>query len=164
MRILVAVLILVFLVAIILGVEALRHNAGSEGSVQGLPTAAPGGIPIYLDGKLMGAFSPPDLEQLESASFVDAEEGKTQEGWWLRDVILLHVKEEALSPGSRVVVASSSREESVELTWAEVLEPANNVMFDVSSRGTLKLASTLEQLATRDQWVQDVDSIEITSR
>jgi hypothetical protein len=164
MRIFVAILVLVILAAVVLGVEALRRSAGSEGNVKGLPTAAPGGIPIYLDGKLMGAFTPPDLEELEGASFVDAEEGKAQEGWWLRDVILLHVKEEALQPDSLVVVASSSREKSVELTWADVLDPAGNVMFDLSSRGTLKLASTLEQLDTRDEWVQDVDSIKISSR
>jgi hypothetical protein len=35
-------------------------------------------------------------------------------------------------------------------------------MFDLSSRGTLKLASTLERLDTRDEWIQDVDKIEVS--
>jgi hypothetical protein len=38
------------------------------------------------------------------------------------------------------------------------------VLFDLSSRGTLKLVSLLEQLNTRAEWVQDVDRIEVVSR
>jgi hypothetical protein len=34
-------------------------------------------------------------------------------------------------------------------------------MFDLAGRGTLKLVSVLERLDTRDEWVQDVDRIEI---
>ena len=37
------------------------------------------------------------------------------------------------------------------------------VLFDLSNRGTLKLVSLLEQLDTRDEWVQDVDRIEVVS-
>jgi hypothetical protein len=35
------------------------------------------------------------------------------------------------------------------------------VLFDLSGRGTLKLVSKLPQLDIRDEWVQDVDKIEI---
>jgi hypothetical protein len=162
-RILIAIAVLVILVATVLGVEALRRSSGGQQNVKGLPTAAPGGIPIYLDGDLMGAFTPADLELLEQVSFVDAEEGKTQEGWLLRDAALLHVKEQALGTDTTIVVTSSSREKSAELTWAEVDDPANMVMFDLSGRGTLKLVSLLERLDTRDEWVQDVDRIDMTS-
>jgi hypothetical protein len=155
-RILVAVIVLIVLVVVVLGVEALRR-AQSE------PTLAPGSIPIYLDGKLVGGFVPDDLSQLEQVSFVDAEEGKTQEGWRLSDVLLLHVKEKQLDPESIIVVSSSSRNKSAELTWAEVRDPANWVMFDLSGRGTLKLVSVLERLDIRDEWVQDVDRIEVSS-
>jgi hypothetical protein len=155
-RILVAVIVLIVLVVVVLGVEALRR-AQSE------PTLAPGSIPIYLDGKLVGGFVPDDLSQLEQVSFVDAEEGKTQEGWRLSDVLLLHIKERELEPDSIIVVSSSSRNKSAELTWAEVRDPANWVMFDLSGRGTLKLVSVLERLDIRDEWVQDVDRIEVSS-
>jgi len=161
MRIVIGIVVLVVLIAAVLGVEALRTPDNQ--ATEGVPTVAPGGIPIYLDGKLMGAFSPPDLEGLEMVSFVDDEEGKTQEGWLLRDVLLLHVKEQALQADTLIVVTSTSREKSVELTWAEVDDPANWVMFDVSGRGTLKPVSVLERLDVRDEWVQDVDKIEITS-
>lgn len=153
-RILIAVGVLVLLVAAVLGIEALRAS-----SVE--PTLAPGAIPIYRDGKLEAGFVPDDLAALEEASFVDAEEGKTQQGWLLRDILLLYVKESKLKPDTRIVVTSSSREKSVELTWAEVADPAHWVMFDLSGRGTLKLVSTLERLDVRDEWVQDVDKIEI---
>ncbi len=36
-------------------------------------------------------------------------------------------------------------------------------MFDLSNRGTLKLVSVLQKLDTRDEWVQDVDSIEVVN-
>jgi hypothetical protein len=153
-RVLIAVGILIILVVAVLGVEALRR-ASAE------PELAPGSIPIYLDGKLAGGFVPDDLAELKQVSFVDEEEGKTQEGWMLRDVLLLHVKESKLKPETRIVVTSSSRDKSVELTWAEVDDPANWVMFDLSSRGTLKLVSVLERLDVRDEWVQDVDKIEV---
>jgi hypothetical protein len=153
-RFLIVVGILIILVAAVLGVEALRRvSAESE--------LAPGSIPIYLDGKLVDGFVPDDLADLEQVSFVDEEEGKTQEGWMLRDVLLLHVKESKLKPETRIVVTSSSRDKSVELTWAEVDDPANWVMFDLSGRGTLKLVSVLERLDVRDEWVQDVDKIEV---
>ena len=151
-RILIAVGILIVLVVVVLGVEAVRR-ANSE------PELAPGSIPITVDGKLVGGFVPDDLEVLEQVSFVDDEEGKTQEGWMLRDVLLLHVGEDDLEPETRIIVTSSSREKSVELTWAEVDDPANWVMFDLSGRGTLKLVSVLERLDIRDEWVQDVDQI-----
>lgn len=153
-RILIAVGILIVLVVVVLGVEALRR-ANSE------PELAPGSIPITVDGKLVGGFVPDDLEVLEQVSFVDAEEGKTQEGWMLRDVLLLDVDEGDLGPETRIIVTSSSRDKSVELTWAEVDDPANWVMFDLSGRGTLKLVSVLERLDIRDEWVQDVDQIEV---
>jgi hypothetical protein len=153
-RILIAVGILVILVLAVLGVEALRR-ASAE------PELAPGSIPIYLDSKLVGGFVPDDLADLEQVSFVDEEEGKTQEGWMLRDVLLLHVKESKLKPETLIVVTSSSRDKSAELTWAEVDDPANWVMFDLSGRGTLKLVSVLEWLDIRDEWIQDVDKIEV---
>jgi hypothetical protein len=154
MRILLAVGVLLVLVAIVLGVEALRRSSAE-------PELAPGSIPIYVDGKLAGGFVPDDLAALEQVSFVEAEEEKLQEGWLLRDVLLLHVRENKLQPETRIVVTSSSRGKSAELTWAEVDDPANWVMFDLSGRGTLKLVSVLERLGIRDEWVQDVDKIEV---
>lgn len=159
-----AVLILIALLAVVLGVDAVRRaSSNPTETAAGEPTLAPGSIPIRLDGELVGSFSPADLEQLEMVSFVEAEEGKTEEGWLLRDVLLLHLDEGQIQAESIVVVSSSSREKSAELSWAEVDDPANWVMFDLAGRGTLKLVSVLEKLDTRDEWVQDVDAIEITS-
>ena len=153
-RILLVVGVLVVLVAAVLAVEAVRR-ASAE------PTLAPGSIPIYVDDRLVGGFVPDDLATLEEVSFVDGEEGKTQQGWMLRDVLLLHVKESRLEPETRIVVTSSSRDKSAELTWREVDDPDNWVMFDLSGRGTLKLVSVLERLDVRDEWVQDVDRIDV---
>lgn len=153
-RILIAVGVLLVLAAAVLSVEALRRSSAE-------PTLAPGSIPIYLDGKLTGGFVPDDLTMLDQVSFVDEEEGKPQEGWLLCDVLLLHIKASKLKPETRIVVTSSSRGKSADLSWTEVEDPANWVMFDLSGRGTLKLVSVLEQLDVRDEWVQDVDKIEV---
>jgi hypothetical protein len=156
-RILIAVVILIVIGGGVLGLEALRRRRRTEANLE------PGSIPIYVDGQLEAAFTPDDLERLEQVSFQDAEEGKRQEGWMLRDVLLLHLSEESLTPTTRIVVISSSRDKAAELTWAEVDDTENMVMFDLSGRGTLKLVSKLERLDVRDEWVQDVEKIEIES-
>ncbi len=157
-RILIGLGILVALVALVLGVDAWqRSRLGPE------PELAPGSIPIRMDGRLVGGFTPDDLANLEEAQFVDAEEGKTQQGWMLRDVILRHIERNALGPTTRVHVSSGSSSKIADLTWAEVDDPANMVLFDLSGRGTLKLVSLLPQLDIRDEWVQDVDAIEINT-
>jgi hypothetical protein len=152
-RALIVVAIIVVVAGVVLGVDFWRRSQAV--------VLEPGSIPIYVDGELRGGFLPTDLEQMEEVSFVDAEEGKTQEGWLLRNVLLLRLKESALQPDTQIVVSSSARDKSATLTWAEVDDVDNMVMFDLSGRGTLKLVSTLERLDVRDEWVQDVDKIEV---
>jgi len=154
-RIGIGFLVLVILVGVILGVDVLRRQSSADQAVQ------PGEIPIYVNGDLAGKFSPDDLGRLERVSFVEAEEGKTQEGWLLRDVLLLNLEEDSLAAETLIVVSSSSRNKTAQLSWAEVNDPANMVMFDLANKGTLKLVSLLEKLDTRDEWVQDTDKIEI---
>ena len=154
-RVLIALAVLVVVALAVLGADALMRQRPA-------PTELPAGsIPLYSDGKFVAAFTPADLKELTKASFTDAEEGKLQEGWLLRDVIRLHVNAGKLQPGSLITVISSSRGKKAQLTWTEVDDPANNVLLELSNRGTLKLASVLPALDTRDEWVQDVDRIEI---
>ena len=162
MRILVGLALVVVLGGIILGLEYLRGrlNLPDGGQV----TLTPGSVPLYLDGELVAAVVPDSLQSLESASFVDAEEGKPQTGWMVRDVLLVHLPAESLPPESTITVISTSRDKSVVLTWAEVEAEENMVLFDLSSRGPLKLVSLLERLDMRDEWVQDVDRIEVDRR
>jgi hypothetical protein len=158
-RLTLGIFILLALAGFILGAEALRARLWKppEGAL-----LAPGEIPIYLNGIFAASFSPQDLQGQRQTSFVDAEEGKTQDGWPLRNVLLHLLPEEALLPGSTVLVSSSSRGKSMELAWEEIERPENMVLFDLSGRGTLKLVSLLEQLDIRDEWIQDVDRIEVT--
>ncbi len=160
-RIVIGVVILLLVVGMVLGIEALRRRTDRPAAGETQVTLTPGSIPIYVDGQLAAAFSPQDLETVETVSFVDAEEGKTQEGWLLRDVLLLHLDPDQLEPGTPIVVISSSRNKRAELTWSEVQDLENRVIFDLSGRGTLKLVSVLERLDVRDEWVQDVDRIEV---
>lgn len=160
-RIAIAVLIIFVIAGGIMGVEMIRRQKQQMPTAAGSPTLVPGSIPIYRDGTLVNGFTPEALQNLEEVSFVDAEEGKTQQGWLLRDVLGLYLDTGSLKPETLITVSSSSREKSADLTWAEVNEPKNYVMFDLSGRGTLKLVSVLERLDIRDEWVQDVDKIEV---
>jgi hypothetical protein len=157
-RIVVAVVILVVLIGAVFGIELVRRGSAA---VEADVTLVPGAIPIYWNGKLVAGFGPDNLETLEQVSFVDAEEGKTQEGWMLRDVLLLYLDADQLDRDTAVLVSSSANGKEAILTWEEVEDPANWVMFDLAGRGTLKLVSTLERLDVRDEWIQDVDRIEV---
>lgn len=159
-RIVIAVIILLVVVGAVLGVDALqRQNAASKAPAE-IP---PGSIPIFVDGQLVASFIPADLDQLQGVSFVDAEEGKTQNGWLLRDVLLLYLGEDNLQDASQVTVSSSSRAKAQTLTWAEIEKQENMVMFDLASRGTLKLVSKIPEFDVRNAWIQDVDKIEVTT-
>ena len=155
-RIGLAILIVVLFVAGITAVDLYRRQAMAEAL-----EITPGSVPIYVAGNLVGGIMVADLEGLAKVSFVDAEEGKTQEGWPLADILRLHLGDDELLTGSQVVVSSSSRGKTAVLTWEEIQNPDNMLLFDLSGRGTLKLVSLLDRLDTRDEWVQDSDKIEI---
>jgi len=152
-RIAIAVAVLVLIFGLVLGVDFWQRS-----QVADLPA---GSVPIYIGNKLIGGFTPDDLGQLEQVTFKDAEEGKTQEGWLLSEVLLKYVDPDSLQPDTEVTVSSSSREKSETLAWAEIEDDKNMVMFDLSGRGTLKLVAQEGTLRAREKWVQDVDRIEI---
>jgi len=153
-----AILILVGLAAILLALEAWRGSVASKSLTISLN---PGDVPVYQDGQLMAAFNAEELNNLRLVSFVDAEEGKTQDGWLLSDILGKYLQTQFWDNSMQIVISSSSRDKSITLTWGEVKNPENMVMFDLSGRGTLKLVSLLEQLDVRDEWIQDVDKIEV---
>ena len=159
-RILIAVVILLVIVGGVLGIDHLQRQNAAAKAPADIP---PGSIPIFVDGKFVSGFVPTDLGQLKTFSFIDAEEGKTQDGWLLRDVLLLYVGEDNLQTKTQITVSSTSREKAKILTWAEVENQGNMVMFDLSGRGTLKLVSKIPGFDIRDAWIQDVDKIEITT-
>jgi len=161
-RIIVGVLILVVAVAIPLAWEAWRSRTVVPATTDATePTLTAGSIPVYVEGRLVAGFVPADLDKLTKTSFLDKEEGKSQEGWLLRDVLLLYVPQASLQPEVEVTISSSSRDKAATVTWAQVRDEQNWVLLALSNRGTLKLVSTLEQLDTRNEWVQDIDRIEV---
>ncbi len=151
-RIWLGVGVLVLFAVLVLGVDFVRRQN---------TVLEPGSVPVYYRGRMVGSFLPQDLEKLEQASFVDAEEGKTQEGWLLRDALLLSLDIDIFRDDTAITVSSSSRSRSATVTWAQANDEANRVLLDLSSRGTLKLVSTLEELDTRAEWVQDLDKVEV---
>ncbi len=155
-RYLIGIMILAALCGAVFGVDYLQRRAAAA-------SGTAGAIPIYLDGLYAGSFSADGLASYPRISFTDAEEGKEQSGWLLRDAVGLRVQERSLGPASTVTVSSSSRQKSVRLSWAEADDPANLVILAVSGRGTLKLVAKQGTASARDLWVQDVDRIEVTT-
>ena len=135
------------------------RNASSD-------TPQPNMIHLYVDGSFVANVSPTDLGKLPGASFTDAEEGKLQEGWWLKDVIWLYVDEDRLAADSEVEVAgirgTTGETKQKALTWQQVSEPANHVIFDLTGDGqSVKLVSAIAGFDTRDAWIQGVSRIDV---
>jgi len=160
-RILLVVMILVVIVGVVIGVDTLTRRRIEAQSSGETPAES---IPILADGVLVARFVPGDLETLEKVSFVDEEEGKTQEGWMLRDVLLIYLDASQLMPDNEITVSSSSRGKAVSMRWDSIENVDNMVIFDLSGRGTLKLVSKMEGLNIRNDWLQDVDQIEVYNR
>lgn len=157
-RILVAVAILIVLAGVVLALDAWRGKI----TVQELNAMVEAGeVPVYLNGELVAAFAAEDLSEIQQIQFTDQEEGKVQEGWLVSSIFEQYFKTRSFSDLLQVTFTSSSRDKSITLTWEEINNPENMVMFDLSGRGTLKLVSVLEKLDTRDEWIQDVDKIEV---
>ncbi len=161
--ILVGVIILIGAVLAVIGLAAPNPAAQA-------PSATPqaGMIHLYVDGNFTANIAPADLAKLPAASFVDKEQGKTQNGYWLRDVVKVYVKESALSPTSQIAlsgVRGGTEKKTATLTWAETLDPANNVLFSPSNDGqSVKVAGTMDKLATRDNWVQGLTQIDVKTK
>ena len=158
-RILIAVVILLTLIGGVLGIDYIQRRNAESKSIADAPA---GSIPIYVDGNLAASFIPTDLEKINLVSFMDAEEGKTQEGWLLAEVLKLYTSSADLQPTTEIIVSSSSRDKSAAFSWAEVENLENMILFDLSGRGTLKLVSQMEGFDIRENWIQDVDKIEVT--
>lgn len=162
-RILMLLIVIAVVIVIVIGVTFFQRQMVSiSWPNAGSPTPLPAGaVPIYLNGELIGGFTPDSLSGLQAARFTDTVENKLQDGWLLKDILLSVAPDINFNSQTQVVVSSSSRDKSATLSWEEIAPPENLVMFDISNRGTLKLVSTLPQLDGRDEWVQDVDRIEI---
>ena len=155
------------LVAIILAVVGfVSQSRTAQAPPPSVATPQPGMIHLYVDGAFVANVSPANMQKLPAASFKDKEQGKDQGGWWLRDVIRLYVKESQLSPQSKITVTGTRQgTKTATITWAETLDPANNLAFDLANDGqSVKLASTLDRLSTRDSWVQGITQIDIQTK
>ncbi len=161
-RLLIVLLGVLAVAGLVLGVDWLQRRQIAQQAGTSTPLPA-GSVPILFNGQQVAGFTPDDLEKLTKVSFVEQEEGKTQEGWLLRDILLLYFDPDQLQDTTQITVTSTSQDKSATLSWAEVKEAKNMVMFDLSNRGTLKLVSLLPQLKTRNYWVQDVDKIEVSN-
>ena len=133
-----------------------------------LSTPQPGMIHLFVDGNFVANLIVTDMQKLPAGSFVDKEQNKTQSGFWLRDVIRLYVKEASLSPTSQVTITGirqGTEKKSATLTWAEVLDANNNVLFSPSNDGSsVKIAASMDKLATRNDWIQGLTQIDVKTK
>ncbi|MCL4488263.1 MAG: hypothetical protein M1570_09055 [Chloroflexi bacterium] len=163
-RIWIVVAGLVVVAAVLAGVGFLSQNQATQAPAT---TPQPGMIHLYVNGSFAANLLPAEMQKLPAASFVDKEQGKTQKGYWLRDVLQLYVKENALSPSTQITFTGSRQgtEKSATVTWAETLDPANHILFSPSNDGTsVKIAATMDKLATRDNWIQGLTQIGVQTK
>ncbi|MEA4812021.1 MAG: hypothetical protein VB108_05590 [Anaerolineaceae bacterium] len=156
-RYLFGILFIIGMVALVIGGEFVR--AGLQTKTLG-QTSGP--VQFYLDGIWRSSLNEKAFQSLKKYSFKDVEEGKLQEGWMASDLILVSLDIKALPNDAILLFTSSSRGKSIALSWAEVKEPSNQILFTLSGRGTIKLASTYEKLNQREEWIQDMDKVEIS--
>jgi hypothetical protein len=162
-RILIALAILIALTGSVIVIESVRRAVSEKDEDSEDLALPPGSIIITFDEEIIGGFSPVDIESLPLESYIDPEEGKKQEGWLLSDILSLHIDDLRLTADLKIEISSSSRTKSVELTWEEIADPMNMVMFDLSNKGTMKLVGLMDKLDERAEWIQDADRIDITS-
>ena len=164
-RTLIVVVVLVLVAVVLAAVGFASQNQVAQAPAS---TPQPGMIHLSVDGAFVANVVPTDLKALPAGSFVDKEQGKTQSGYWLRDVIRVYVKKTQLSPQSQITVTGvrqGTEKKSATLTWAQTLDPANNILFAPSNDGqSVKLASTMEGLATRNSWMQGITEIDVKTK
>ncbi len=164
-RILIVVVILILVAAVLGAVGLASQNQVAQAPAS---TPQPGMIHLFVDGAFVANVTPANLKTLPASSFVDKEQGKTQSGYWLRDVIRVYVKEGQLTPQSQITVTGvrqGTEKKSATLTWAETLDSANNILFAPSNDGqTVKVASTMDRLSTRDSWIQGITEIDVKTK
>lgn len=161
----IAILGIIIVIAVALGVQGWLQGRSSAISAE----PEPGRIHVYVDDRFAANVEPSEIGAIPTASFVDAEKGKTQEGPRVKDVILLYVDEGKFQDDSTIIVkgvqASEGEAKEATLTWSQVASIDNNVLFDFSASGdSIKLVSTLPGLDTRDAWVQGVQRIDVKTR
>jgi len=161
--IVVGALALIAVIFAVIGFAAQTQTAQAPAT-----TPQPGLIHLYVNGTFTANLVPAEMTKLPPASFIDKEQGKTQSGYLLKDVILLYVKENTLSPTTQIVVSGvrqGTENKSATLTWAETLDPTNNLLFSPSNDGqSVKIAGTLSRLSTRDSWVQGLTQIDVKTK
>jgi hypothetical protein len=164
-RIIIAIAILAVLTGSILAIDSLRRGGCMYKHARtGNKEFAEGCVPVFSGNRLMAGFCRENSARLKMTGFIDKKENKLQEGWLLRDVILLYVDKKKLLPETMVRIESSSRGKKAEIQWKEIADQSNRILLAVSKQGSLKLVSSMKGLETRGRWVQDVDKIEVLSR
>lgn len=164
-RIIIAVIIIAAVAGAILVIQSSRRGGYLYRTCStGQKDFTEGCVPVLSGGKLLANFCQKDSAGLAKTGFRDKAENKLQEGWLLRDVLLLYVKKEEMSPDTMVTVISSSRGKKARLQWRNISNERNTIILAPSRQGSLKLVSTMKDLDTREKWVQDIDRIEITRK
>jgi hypothetical protein len=161
-RVVIGTIILVLATAGVLAIESSRRGGSLYRLLrEGTERFSGACVPLYSGKDLLSKFCGSNASRLAKKSFSDKTDGKLQEGWLLRDVVLLSASKSDMKPGTRVRVSSSSRRKTAEIDWKDVEHEANLVILAPTKNGTLKLAANMPGLDTRDRWVQGVDRIEI---
>jgi len=163
-RIVIVAVILTLLTVSLVVYQAVTQNRLKTASSS---EPQPGMISLFKDGVFLANVVPADLVKLPKGAFTEPEKGKSLKGWWLRDIIGLYTHKEQLGNATRITLSGFKHkrgQKTATLTWEEVMDPDAHVMLHPAQDGqSLKLVSTLDHLDTRDEWVQGVMQIDMST-
>ena len=116
-------------------------------------------IEFWSGSESIGNVRMSELETLPTTSYVDAlGSGATDEGPWLKDVMLLIVNESSLTNSTEITLTSDLTGEERTVTWGEISNESNSYILDFTKKGTTKFTSPETQKKDR---VRDVTDIRI---
>ncbi|MEE9224440.1 MAG: hypothetical protein V3U51_06815, partial [Thermoplasmata archaeon] len=114
-------------------------------------------IEFWSGSESIGKVGMSELKTLPTTSYVDTlGSGATDEGPWLKDVILLIFDEPSLTNSTEITLTSDLTGEERTITWGEISNESNSYILDFTKKGTTKFTSPETQKKDRVRDVTDI--------
>ena len=137
------------------GGQAATRITGAEGRGG---SVSPSPVEIWSGGRLAHTLQWDELSSLPTQSFNTGLED-AQTGYPLVDV-LRHV---GITEGPGVTLYGRDAKKPLQLSWAALADPANQLLMGLTHKGTIKVVAGNSAFINRDRWVRHLYKIEIQS-
>jgi hypothetical protein len=134
------------------GGQAATKITGAEGR-GGSVTPSP--VEIWHEGRLVRTLQWDELSSLPTESFNTGLED-AQTGHPLVEVL----RQAGVNNAKSVLLYGRDAKKPLQLAWAEIADPANQVLMGLTHKGTVKVVAGNSALINRDRWVRHLYKIE----